>query len=137
MKDGYKNIFRHMSTSYAAQLAHQHGGELDVHAIRWWDDVKFLLGELGELGISDAQKALESMEQTETNLVRVGSFSARLLEARKEAGLDLSELARRAGISKGHLSNMEKTPDYNPGADVLVKLAKVLGVSVDWLVGMK
>lgn len=59
---------------------------------------------------------------------------ARLLTLRKTAGLSQDELARLVGETQGNISFWERT-DKPPRSDVLPKLAKVLGVSVEHLLG--
>ena len=57
---------------------------------------------------------------------------------RKESGLSLSELAKRAGLSKGYLSAIENEPPdgpRRPSADILLRVADVLGVRVADLLG--
>lgn len=46
--------------------------------------------------------------------------------------LPLTEVARRAGCSKGYLSHLERgNPGYGPSEELLRKLAKVLECSVE------
>ena len=48
--------------------------------------------------------------------------------------IKVKELAARAGISKHTLDNYLNIREYMPSADVAVKIAHVLGVSVEYLV---
>jgi transcriptional regulator with XRE-family HTH domain len=52
---------------------------------------------------------------------------ARLREIRLRAGMKAMDLAKRMGVSQGHLSRIE-TGKQAVRSEVLVKLAKVLGV---------
>ena len=52
---------------------------------------------------------------------------------RKEKGWSQSELAKQIGTTLSHINRIE-TGKYKPSLDVLMKLANVLGVSVDQLV---
>ena len=63
----------------------------------------------------------------------------RLLRAfRKSAGLTQSELASRAGIGQGYLSEIETVGSKkSPSAETLIALAKSLDVEQDWLLAMK
>lgn len=49
-------------------------------------------------------------------------------------GIVLKDLSLKTGISKGSLSNYLKESSSIPSADVAVKIAQVLGVSVEYLV---
>ena len=57
---------------------------------------------------------------------------------RKNAGLAQSELASRAGIGQGYLSEIETVGSKkSPSAETLIALAKALGVEQDWLLAIK
>jgi len=59
------------------------------------------------------------------------ALSDQIRQRRIEQHLSLSELARRAKVSKGYLSQLEKNADGpRPSADVLYRIAFVLGTSV-------
>ena len=55
---------------------------------------------------------------------------------RTERGLTQMELAERAGISQAIISRLEGKVRHNVNADVLKSLAKALGCTTDYLVGM-
>ncbi len=60
------------------------------------------------------------------------SIGTRLKQLRKEAGLTQVELAAAADVSRAHIGKIET--DGDPvGRITLVKLAKALGVSLDFL----
>ncbi len=63
-------------------------------------------------------------------------FGARLREIRKARGLSQVELAARIRSSQRALSYYEVVAAYPP-AEVIVELAKALGVSTDELLGVK
>jgi transcriptional regulator with XRE-family HTH domain len=64
------------------------------------------------------------------------SFGERLARLRKAAGYSLRELAEEVGISHIMLVHYEKHSGY-PSAQLLPRLAKVLGVSADQLLGIE
>lgn len=60
----------------------------------------------------------------------------RLKDLRKEHGLTQQQVADRIWVSKAMVSSYElsaRTPSYN----VLIKLAKLFGVSTDYLLGVE
>lgn len=61
-------------------------------------------------------------------------FSERLKTLRKEAGLTQVDVAEKLGISQPAYASWERGVK-KPTQDNLVKIAKVLNVSVDYLVG--
>jgi transcriptional regulator with XRE-family HTH domain len=63
-------------------------------------------------------------------------FGARLAELRQAAGYSQRELASELGISQRMVAYYEGETDYPP-AGILSDLARVLGVSVDQLLGTK
>jgi XRE family transcriptional regulator, master regulator for biofilm formation len=65
--------------------------------------------------------------------MRLGEKVQRL---RKERGMTQSELAERAGVSQAIISRLENKVRTNVNADVLKGLAKALGCTTDYLVGM-
>jgi ribosome-binding protein aMBF1 (putative translation factor) len=85
--------------------------------------------------LSDAIRRIEAIERrltpprTPTSAV---SFGSRLRDLRFNKGLSQTELINKVGISKGYLSDLENDK-RTPGADVLYKLARELGVSMDYL----
>ncbi|QOR65487.1 helix-turn-helix domain-containing protein [Cytobacillus suaedae] len=50
---------------------------------------------------------------------------------RKQKGLTLSELAKRAQISKSYLSSIERNLNLNPSLQVVNRIATVLDVEID------
>jgi transcriptional regulator with XRE-family HTH domain len=57
---------------------------------------------------------------------------------REESGLNLSQLAAEAGVSKGYLWNLENDQDARrPSADTLYSIAKALGVTMSDLMGRR
>lgn len=56
------------------------------------------------------------------------------LKATRELGdLPAYELSELAGFSGGYVAHIERGRTKNPGFDAIAKLARVLGVSVDYL----
>jgi len=60
------------------------------------------------------------------------SVGDRIREIREEMGMKQDVLAERAGLSKGFLSDVENDK-RNVGSQNLLKIANVLGASVDYL----
>ena len=58
----------------------------------------------------------------------------RITQARTRLGLKQTELARRVGKPRQHLSQIEQGKQQ-PRAELLVEIATVLGVSTDYLLG--
>jgi XRE family transcriptional regulator, master regulator for biofilm formation len=54
---------------------------------------------------------------------------------REKKKYSLSELAKRSGVSKSYLSQIERNLQVNPSLQLLSKLAKSLDCSVDELLG--
>lgn len=61
-------------------------------------------------------------------------FKDNLKEEMFYSGITTKELATRTGISQGSLSNYLKENSSIPSADIAVKIAKALNVSVEYLV---
>ena len=59
----------------------------------------------------------------------------RVKAARERLGLSQAEVARRAGVAQGTISDVEANKRPNHSLDVMHRLADVLGVSVDELLG--
>lgn len=68
-------------------------------------------------------------------ITRLEGFQSRIREAMLNSNLDMREISRRSGIS---LANLYKYRDegIQPKAYTLAKLAIVLHVSSDWLLGI-
>jgi putative transcriptional regulator len=58
----------------------------------------------------------------------------RIIQARERLGWTQSELARHIKKPRQHLSQIEQGKQQ-PRAELLIELAEVLGVSVDYLLG--
>jgi transcriptional regulator with XRE-family HTH domain len=63
------------------------------------------------------------------------SFGERLQEVVKIRRISQRELGRWAGLGSSHISMIWRG-ERIPGVDVAAKLARVLGVSLDWLADM-
>jgi len=61
-------------------------------------------------------------------------LSERLREARTLAGVKSRELDRLAGLSECHTQHIETGRRPNPETATIAPLARVLGVSLDWLI---
>ena len=64
----------------------------------------------------------------------MSSFGERLIEARKRQHLTQFELAKSAGVTRSGISGYETEGKF-ASYDVLIRLARALGVSTDYLVG--
>lgn len=62
-------------------------------------------------------------------------FGERIRSLRGESNMSLSELARQAQVSKSYLSQIERGQVSRPSAEMLHRLAAVLGSSVAALLG--
>ena len=59
----------------------------------------------------------------------------RLRRFRRQASLSQGELARRAGISKPYISELETGAGRRPSAEILLRLADALGITIAELLG--
>lgn len=57
----------------------------------------------------------------------------RIKQRRLELGISQDELARRSGISRVQISNLERGESKNAHGYTLMALASVLETTVDWL----
>lgn len=57
-------------------------------------------------------------------------YKNRIREYRKQKGMNLEELARKAGISVGYLCHLEKGTRLNPSIQIMENISKVLGKEV-------
>lgn len=62
------------------------------------------------------------------------TFAERLQATRKLAKLPAYELAELGGLSAGYVAHLERGRTKSPGLDALEALARVLGVTIDYLV---
>lgn len=62
-------------------------------------------------------------------------IGTRLFSLRQKNGESLQHVADSVGISKAHIWELEKGRSKNPSFDLIQKLAKHFGVSIDELVG--
>ncbi len=58
-------------------------------------------------------------------------LSKALKRLRARAGLNQLELAQKARVDQGYLSMLERGKKRNPGALILARIAKALGVTID------
>ena len=61
----------------------------------------------------------------------------RIRRAREDAGLSLSQLAERSGVSKGYLSTLENEDDKRPSGETLYAIAEAVGVTMSALLGRR
>jgi transcriptional regulator with XRE-family HTH domain len=60
----------------------------------------------------------------------------RILLSRRDLGLKQEELASRAGVSRAYITNIEQGRAKNVGIDVIFAIARELGVTVPYLLGL-
>ena len=60
----------------------------------------------------------------------------RIQQRRQHLRWTQEDLARESGIRQATISRIEKGQRKNPGADMVRRFARALGVTADWLVGM-
>ena len=60
-------------------------------------------------------------------------MAARIRRARRKSGLSQASLAERLHVRRSAVSNWESVNDIQPSLQNLIALAKVCGVSFDWL----
>jgi HTH-type transcriptional regulator, cell division transcriptional repressor len=64
------------------------------------------------------------------------SLGERVRQRREELALSQEELAALIGMKQTVLSRIERGVNTNPHKDVLLRLARTLRCSIDWLVGL-
>jgi transcriptional regulator with XRE-family HTH domain len=64
-----------------------------------------------------------------------GDLGRRVAHRRQELGLELDEVARRAGMAPAYLRYVEHSAHARPGPAACARLAAVLGTTVAWLRG--
>lgn len=62
------------------------------------------------------------------------NIGERITQLRKQQNLSQDELAKKVGVSRTIIGNYERNAN-TPSIEVLLKLAKVFNVSVDFLIG--
>ena len=63
------------------------------------------------------------------------TIGERVREKRTEKALSLAELARQAEISKGYLHSIETGETQSPSAEILFRIATLLGTTIAFLLG--
>jgi len=69
---------------------------------------------------------------TSEERIKVG---ARIHDRRESRGLSIAELARKSGVAKSYLSQLERGEADNPSLEAVRKIAGGLGVRVSDLIG--
>ena len=63
----------------------------------------------------------------------IDSIGQRVVECRKEKGMTQAELVRQTGLAEQTITNLEK--GHNPpDLSTVLKVVKIFGVTLDWLV---
>ena len=86
-------------------------------------------GPIGSDG-EEAGDALIEDEEIEEEEEEVEPLGQRVRALRHAQKLSLSEVARLSGVSKGYLSQVERSPTARPSAATLFAIARALGTSV-------
>lgn len=88
--------------------------------------------------ICDLYKTLSFLKFTKTVIYLfysiLMSFGKRLLEARRNKGINQEGLAEQLGTKGPAIGRYERN-EMKPSIDAAAKMADILGVSLDWLVG--
>jgi transcriptional regulator with XRE-family HTH domain len=63
-------------------------------------------------------------------------FGQRVITARTTHGWTRRELAKRAGLHEQHLANVERGNRHRIEAETIIKLARALGCTTDYLLGV-
>ena len=61
-------------------------------------------------------------------------IGSKIIALRKKSNLSQSELAKKVDVSRTIIGNYERN-ENTPSVDILLKIAKVFNVSVDFLIG--
>lgn len=64
------------------------------------------------------------------------TIAFRVLLSRRDLNWDQEKLAEASGISRGYISKLERGYTTNPGVEIIFALAKALGISVEYLLGL-
>lgn len=62
------------------------------------------------------------------------TIGSRLSRARTDKGLTRAALAAEAGLDRGAIRLIEEGKRKNPQVDTVALLARILGVTTDWLI---
>ena len=63
-------------------------------------------------------------------------IGTRIHKLRQQRKMSQQELARLVGVNQSFISKMESGEQINPNAETLKRLARALGCTTDYLVGM-
>jgi transcriptional regulator with XRE-family HTH domain len=64
------------------------------------------------------------------------NFAERVIAERETHGWTRRELAKQAGLHEQHLAKVERGQRQRIEADTIIKLARALGCSADYLMGL-
>ena len=62
------------------------------------------------------------------------NIGSKIIQLRKELNLSQSQLAQKIGVSRTIVGNYERNSN-SPSIEILLKMAKVFNVSVDFIIG--
>lgn len=66
----------------------------------------------------------------------MATIGSRVVWKREQLGLTQADLARRMDVAQGIISRLEHDKIKEPGITFVRSLARALGVTADWLIGM-
>lgn len=64
------------------------------------------------------------------------TIGERLIELREKSGLSKVEMAEKLGVNKSSITRYE-TNEIKPNLDMMLKIAELFNVTLDWLVGFE
>lgn len=108
----------------------------NVHMQRQEHSAALLAGEAPHDGIAGTMAGVPHGEQAMPRRKVVEPLGARLERLRRERGLTQAELARLVDMAQPNISDYERGM-YVPTATTIIRLAQVLGVSTDTLLGLE
>jgi transcriptional regulator with XRE-family HTH domain len=77
----------------------------------------------------------EVSETGEQAIVMVETFGEKLRRFRKARNLSQAQLGSKAKTNQGHIADLENSRIINPGSDLMSRLARALGISIEELSG--
>jgi transcriptional regulator with XRE-family HTH domain len=84
----------------------------------------------------ERQTRIEGKSEMPSRIKNRGPFAQRLVNLRKARGLSQVDLASKTGVSPRMIAHYE-TFIKNPSADILLRIGRTLGVTVDQLMGRR
>ena len=132
----HTNRLEVLSTSYAKKFA-------ETAVQMWQDKYRRANNHLQEykkniVSLCKLQKKVEELERAGEKAIddqRRKEFSIRLKEKRQNLGMKQSDVASKVKVAPATIANYEQGR-ADPQIPMLIKIAQVLDVSADWLLGL-